>query len=337
MTSPNEILSQSEVDALLSGVGSGAGDEPAPGEAPSASPDGVRPCDLTNPPRTIRGRMPTLDIIHDRFSRLLRASITEILKRPPEIDAQPPRVEKYGEFLSNLITPTNLNIVNLKSLSGMGLIVIEPAMIFTTVDHMFGGDGRYHMRIEGRDFTPVEQRIIERLVKVISADYEQAWAPVHPLAFEYVRSEMHSQFANILSPTDLVVGCTFKIECGNVKSAIHLCLPYAALEPLRDSLTTPRPAGESGPGERWTRTLNAQVQLAQVALTAPLTQLKMQLGELMKLKAGDVIAADVPQGLVAEIEGVPILACRYGVANGRYALKVERVMPPSHNELSMSH
>lgn len=333
MTTPNEILSQSEVDALLNGVGEG----PAPAEESVESPDGVRACDLTNPPRTIRGRMPTLDIIHDRFSRLLRASVMDLLKRTPEIDMQTPRVEKYVEFLSNLITPTNLNIVNLKSLSGMGLIVIEPAMIFTTVDHMFGGDGRYHMRIEGRDFTPVEQRIIERLVKIISADYEQAWAPVHPLGFEYLRSEMHSQFANILSPSDLVVGCTFKIECANIKTAIHFCLPYAALEPLRDVLTTPRPAGESGPGERWTRTLNAQVQLAQVELAAPLTQLTMQLGELMKLKAGDVIAADVPQQLVAQIEGVPILACRYGVANGRYALKVERVMPPSQPDLAMSH
>lgn len=331
MTSPNEILSQSEVDALLNGVG----DAPAPAEESVESPDGVRPCDLTNPPRTIRGRMPTLDIINDRFGRTLRASIAEILRRTPEVDCQPPRVEKYGEFLSNLITPTNLNIVNLKSLSGMGLIVIEPALVFTTVDHMFGGDGRYHMRIEGRDFTPVEQRIIERLVKVISTGYEQAWAPVHPLALEFVRSEMHSQFANILSPSDLVVACTFKLECGNVKSAIHFCLPYAALEPLRDVLTSTRPSGDSGPGERWARTLQSQVQMAQVQLAAPLTKLSMPLAEIMKLKAGDIIAVDVPQKLLADIEGVPILECRYGVSNGRYALKVERVIPPSTNDLSL--
>ena len=333
MTSPNEILSQSEVDALINSVG----DEPAPAEEPVESPDGVRPCDLTNPPRTIRGRMPTLDIINDRFSRLLRNSIGEILRRTPEIDTQAPRVEKYGEFLSNLITPTNLNIVNLKSLSGMGLIVIEPALVFTTVDHMFGGDGRYNMRIEGRDFTPVEQRIIERLVKAISADYEQAWAPVHPLGFEFVRSEMHSQFANILAPSDLVVACTFKIECGNVKSAIHFCLPYAALDPLRDILTTTRPAGDAGPGERWTRTLTSQVQMAQVQLSAPLTQMRTQLGQLMKLKAGDIIGVDIPQKLMAEIEGIPILECRFGVSKGRYALKVERVVPPSTNEHSLQN
>lgn len=332
MASHNEMLSQNEVDALLKSVG----DEAAPLEETVESPDGIRPCDLTNPPRTLRGRMPTLDIIHDRFSRMLRSSIAELLRRTPEIGIQSPRVEKYGDFLSNLISPANLNIVNLKSLTGIGLIVIEPALVFTTVDHLFGGDGRYQMGFEGRDFTPVEQRIIERLVRIISADYEQAWAPVHPLGFEFVRSETHSQFANILSPTELVIGCTFQLECGNVKSAIHFCFPYASLEPLRDALTHTRPTGDAGPGERWTRMLHSQVQMAQVQLSAPLTQVRTQLGDLMKLKIGDVIAIDVPQKLFAEVENIPLLECRYGVSNGRYALKVERIVPPSTPNLNLN-
>lgn len=332
MTSPNEILSQSEVDALLNG----AGDDAAPADEPVERADGVRPCDLTNPPRTIRGRMPTLDIVHDRFARLLRTELTNLIRRNAEIDPQSPRVEKYGEFLNNLITPTSLNIINLKGLTGLGVIVIEPALIFSTVDHLFGGDGRYHMRIEGRDFTLVEQRIIERLVNIVTAEYSRAWLPVHPLSFDYMRSEMHAQFANILSPGDLVVAATFNVEIANVKGAIHLCMPYAALEPLRDQLTTTRPAGDAGPGERWTRTLTAQVQQALVQLTAPLTQVRTPLAQLMKLKAGDVIAVDVPDKIRAEIEGVPILECRYGTANGRYALRVERVMSPSTNEFTLS-
>jgi len=332
MTSPNEILSQSEVDALLNG----GADEPAPAQEPIKDTDGVRPCDLTNPPRTIRGRMPTLDIIHDRFARLLRTELTQLIRRTPEIDPQTPRVEKYGEFLSNLITPTNLNIINIKSLSGMGLVVLEPALVFSAVDHLFGGDGRYHMRIEGRDFTPVEQRIIERILGIVTTEYERAWAPVHPMKYEYVRSEMHSQFVNILSASDLVVASTFNVEIGNVKGAIHICMPYAALEPLRDLLTTTRPSGDAGPGERWTRMLNSHVQQAEVELTAPLTHLRTPLAHLMKLKTGDVIAVDMPQHIRAEIEGVPILECRFGTANGRYALRVERVMSPQHYDQPVS-
>jgi flagellar motor switch protein FliM len=332
MTAPNEILSQSEVDALINGA---AGD-PAPAEAPAEDAHGVRVCDLTNPPRTIRGRMPTLDIIHDRFARAMRGEINTLLRRNPEIDPQPPRVEKYSEFLGNLITPTNLNVVNLGTLSGMGLIVLEPALVFTAVDHLFGGDGRYHMRVEGRDFTPVEQRIIKRLLDIVTAEYEHAWEPVHAMKFEYLRSEMHSQFVNILTPSDLVVASTFNIEIGNVKSAIHICLPYAALEPLRDALTNPRPAGDSGPGERWIRMLTSNVQQAEVQLTAPLTQMRTPLAQLMKLKVGDVLPVDVPQKIRAEIEGVPILECRFGTSNGRYALMVERIMSSEDNEQTVS-
>jgi flagellar motor switch protein FliM len=330
MTAPNEILSQSEVDALING----AADDFAPAEAPAEDPHGVRPCDLTNPPRTIRGRMPTLDTINDRFARALRGEINNLLRRNPEIDPQAPRVEKYGEFLSNLITPTNLNVVNLKPLAGMGLIVLEPALVFTAVDHLFGGDGRYHMRIEGRDFTPVEQRIIKRLLDIVTAEYERAWEPVHAMKFEYLRSEMHSQFVNILTASDLVVASTFNVEIGSVKGAIHIALPYSSLEPLRDALTNPRPAGDTGPGERWTRLLHSNVQQAEVQLSAPLTQLSTPLAQLMKLKAGDVLPVDVPQTIHAEIEGVPILECRFGTSNGHYALMVERVMSRDNNEPS---
>ncbi len=332
MTAPNEILSQSEVDALLNG----SADEPASVETAAEDPQGVYPCDLTNPPRTIRGRMPTLDIINDRFGRTLRTEINNLLRRNPEIDPQSPRVEKYGDFLSNLITPTNLNVVNLSTLSGMGLIVLEPALVFTTVDHLFGGDGRYHMRIEGRDFTPLEQRIIKRLLDIVTTEYERAWEPVHTMKFEYVRSEMHSQFVNILTASDLVVASTFNIEIGNVKGAIHICLPYAALEPLRDALTNPRPAGDTGPGERWVRLLTNNVQQAEVQLTAPLAQLRTPLAQLMKLKAGDVLPLDMGQNIRAEIEGVPILECRFGTSNGRYALRVERILSMEDNEPTMS-
>jgi flagellar motor switch protein FliM len=332
MTAPNEILSQGEIDALIDSTADDA--ELAPG--PAEDPHGVRACDLTNPPRTIRGRMPTLDIINDRFARALRAEISNLLRRNPEIDPQTPRIEKYGEFLNNLTTPTNLNVINLATLTGLGLIVLEPALVFAAVDHLFGGDGRYHMRIEGRDFTPVEQRIIKRLLDIVTAEYERAWEPVHVMKFDYQRSEMHSQFVNILTASDLVVASTFNVEIGSVKGSIHICLPYAALEPLRDALTNPRPAGDTGPGDRWVRLLTNNVQQAEVQLTAPLAQLTAPLAQLMKLKAGDVLPVDVPQTIRAEIEGVPILECRFGTSNGRYALMVEHILSTQDNEHTVS-
>jgi len=328
MARPNEILSQDEVDALLNG---GAKEDESRDEAPLET-GGVRDYDLANPERTVRGRLPTLELINERFTRLLRPAMHTYLRRNPEITTGKTRVQKYGEFLRNLVVPTNLNIVQLKPLRGAGLVVYEPNLVLAAVDNLFGGDGRYHVRVEGRDFTPTEQRIIERLLAITIDEYQTAWAPVYPLTLEYLRSEVNAQFANILSPAELVVTSTFNIEIGPTAGALHICLPYASLEPIRDALSTSRAAGDAGPDERWIRALKQQLHHAEVEISAPLAQLTTQTAHLMKLKVGDVIAMDLPEYVHAEVEGVPMLECRFGAANGRYALKIERVTRISDNE-----
>lgn len=328
MTRPNEILSQDEVDALLNG---GAKEDESHDES-RLETGGVRDYDLANPERTVRGRLPTLELINERFTRLLRPALHAYLRRNPDIAVGNTRVQKYGEFLRNLVVPTNLNIVQLKPLRGAGLIVYEPNLVLAAVDNLFGGDGRYHVRVEGRDFTPTEQRIIERLLAITIEEYQRAWAPVYPLNLEYLRSEVNAQFANILSPAELVVTSTFNIEIGPTTGAVHVCLPYASLEPIRDLLSTSRAAGDTGPDERWVRALKQQLRHAEVEIAAPLAHLVTPTAHLMKLKVGDVIAMDIPEHVYAEIEGVPLLECRFGAANGRYALKVERVTRISENE-----
>lgn len=328
MTRPNEILSQDEVDALLNG---GPKEEESRDELPLEA-GGVREYDLANPERTVRGRLPTLELINERFTRLLRPALHAYLRRNPDIAVGKTRVQKYGEFLRNLVVPTNLNIVQMKPLRGAGLVVYEPNLVLAAVDNLFGGDGRYHVRVEGRDFTPTEQRIIERLLAITIEEYQRSWAPVYPLTLEYLRSEVNAQFANILSPAELVVTSTFNVEIGPTTGAIHVCLPYASLEPIRDLLSTSRAAGDAGPDERWIRALKQQLRHAEVELSAPLARLTTQTAHLMKLKVGDVIAMDIPEHVHAEIEGVPLLECRFGAANGHYALKVERVTRISDNE-----
>ena len=213
----NEFLTQDEVDALLKGV-SGEADSPATDEPAG----GVRSYNLATQERIVRGRMPALEIINDRFARMLRVGLFNFMRRSPEISVGPVRVIKYSEFVRNLVVPTNLNIVQVKPLRGSGLFVFEPSLVFLVVDNLFGGDGRFHMRVEGRDFTATEQRIIRRMLEVVTADYEASWKHVHPLKFEYVRSEMHTQFANIASPTEVVVVSTFSIELGSGGGAFPL-------------------------------------------------------------------------------------------------------------------
>jgi flagellar motor switch protein FliM len=318
----NEFLTQDEVDALLKGV---SGDEEAP-QAVAEPADGVRPYNLATQERIVRGRMPTLEIINDRFSRLLRIGLFNFMRRNPDITIGPVKVIKYSEFLRNLAVPTNLNIIQAKPLRGSAVLVIEPSLVFLMVDTMFGGGGRFHMRVEGRDFTPTEQRLIQRMLEVILSDYQKAWSSVHPLQFEYVRSEMQTQFVNIATPTEVVVVSTFNLELGpSGGGAFHVCMPYAMLEPIRDLLYSPMP-DSTEPDRRWVRLLSKQVQSAEVSLVAHLGTSDLRLRDLMNLKPGDVLPLDIPESIEATVDGVPVMQCKYGVRNGQYALRIERML-----------
>ena len=325
----SEYLSQDEVDALLRGV-NGGGETPEP-EAPA---DGVRPYDIATQERIVRGRMPTLELINERFARQVRIALFNFMRKSPEIAVGQVRVIKYAEFIRNLVVPTNLNIMALQPLRGNGLIVIEPNLIFGIVDNLFGGDGRFHTRVEGRDFTATEQRIILRLLEVVNDEYRKAWAPVYPLAPEYVRSEMHTQFASIATPTEIVVETTFTIEMGAVTGKMHVCFPYASVEPLRDLLFSSIQADRAEPDKRWAKMLAREVQDADVELTVNLAHADLKVRDLVALKPGDVVPVEIPESVVATIDNVPMFGGRYGTLNGQYAIRVERILAGPRDELA---
>ena len=315
-----DILSQDEVDALLRGV-SGDAEEPV---ADDGSADGVRAYDIGRQERIVRGRMPTLELINERFARLLRISLYSYLRRSPEISVGPVRVIKYSDFTRNLPVPTNLNLVHAKPLRGTALFVLDPNLVFQVIDCLFGGSGKIHTRVEGRDFTATELRIIQNILKLSFADYEKSWQPVHPLRFEYVRSEMNTQFANIATPTEVVVVSTFTIDLGSGGGEFNVCMPYAMLEPLRDVIYSGMQADRSESDARWVTMLTRQIQDAEVDLVANLGTATVTLRDLMQLEVGDVIGLNMPDSVVADVDGIPVLDCSYGVTEGRYALKVNR-------------
>jgi flagellar motor switch protein FliM len=316
-----DILSQEEVDALLRGV---TGETEQSAEAPSES--GVRAYDIGRQERIVRGRMPTLELVNERFARLFRIGLFNFMRKNAEISVGPVRVVKYSEFIRNLVVPTNLNLVLAKPLRGTALMVIEPALVFQVVDNLFGGSGRFHTRVEGRDFTPTEMRVIQRLLKVIFTEYQRAWEPVYPLTFEYVRSEMNTQFTNIATPTEVVVATSFSVDLGNGAGDFHVCMPYAMLEPIRKLIYSSVQADRNDADTRWLSLLTAQVYSADVEVVANLAHATLRVKDLLQLQSGDVISLELPDTVTAEVDGVPVLECRYGVMNGHYALKVNRVM-----------
>src|SRR5271167_4144453 len=184
-----DFLSQDEVDALLKGV-TGEADEPVE----EVDSSGARAYNLGTQERIVRGRMPTLELVNERFARLLRVGLFNFMRKSAEISVGQVRVLKYGEFVRNLPVPTNLNMVLMHPLRGTALMVFDPNLVFLIIDNLFGGDGRFHTRVEGRDFTPTEMRMIQCLLDVVFAELEKAWLPVHKIKFEYLRSEVNSQF-----------------------------------------------------------------------------------------------------------------------------------------------
>ncbi|BCB26176.1 flagellar motor switch protein FliM [Sulfurimicrobium lacus] len=325
----DDILSQDEVDALLKGV-TGEPEEEAGGEETA----GVRPYNIAKQERIVRGRMPGLELINERFARLLRIGLFNFVRRTAEISVGPVRVMKYSEFIRNLVVPTNLNLVHIKPLRGTSLFIFDPNLVFLIVDNLFGGDGRFHMRVEGRDFTPTEQRIIQNLLNVVFEEMQKCWHPIYPVEFEYVRSEMNTQFANIATPSEVVVVTTFNIELGSGGGDFHVCLPYAMIEPIRDLLYSSMQGERLEVDERWTKLLTKQIQVAEVNLVANLGETPVTLGQILNMQVGDVISLDIPEAIVAEVDGVPVLECKYGVLNGQYALKVNKILTTSESESS---
>ena len=319
----NEFLSQDEVDSLLKGVV----DEP---DAPTVATDtgGVRAYKLgTSEPR-VNDRMPTLETINDRFARRLRIGLFNFMRRSPEVSIAPLRVVRYGEFMDGLAIPTNLNLATVKPLRGTTLFVFEPPLLFRIIDTLFGGDGRFPALGEGRDFTPTEQRIIQRLLSIAFDDYQRSWENVYPLRFEYLRSEMHAQFATIATPDARVVVSTFNIDIGGGGGALHICIPCATFEPIRHLIHGPIRCDSAEPDGRWRSVLQEQVQAADVEIVADLATTTMTLGALMGIKLGDVLPIDLPATIEARVDGVPIVVCGYGELNGHHALRVERVLRP---------
>ncbi|HRQ04886.1 MAG TPA: flagellar motor switch protein FliM [Nitrosomonas halophila] len=325
------FLTQDEVDALLNHDSVNKQQQDANDDNPSDK-SGVRPYNMATQERIVRGRMPSYEIINARFARFLQLGIYNFMRRAVDIAIGPIKTIKYNEFLRTLVVPSNLNMVSMKPLRGTALIVFDPDLIFLIVDNMFGGDGRFHTRVEGREFTLTEQRIIQRLLEVVFEDYEKAWKSVHPIKFEYIRSEMNPQFASVATPSEIVVTTTFELDIGGGRGEFHVCIPYTMLEPIREQLNSGLRGDPLEVDKYWIKSLGRQVQGAEVELVANLGHTKVTLHQILNMQAGDVVPLDILDTVTAQVDGVPVMECHYGILNGHYALKVKTIRSPTETD-----
>lgn len=325
--SQDDLLSQEEIDALLHGGDSDSGD--SGGTSASDSPK-MRPYDPASQQRVIRERLHSIDIINERFARHFRVSLFNLIRRSADITVESVRYQGFKEFARNLPVPTNLNLISMKPLRGTALVVFPPAMVFMVVDSLFGGNGRFVTRSEGREFTNTEQRVIQRILDLAINAYQDSWRSVYPLEISFLRSELQARFANITnSPNEIIVTTTFHLEVGNLSERFQICMPYSMIEPLRDRLANPVVDGRDPGDQTWNRRMAGEIRQSEVELVAEFANIPSRIGKVLALKTGDVLPMELPSTVTARVDGVPVLECEYGSRNGQSALRVNRVIERS--------
>ena len=325
MNSDQKILNQDEIDALINGMDAGAvktePDAPPP-------PGTVMSFDFMNQMRIVRGRMPTLEMINERFARLFRVNLYNLLRRSPEVAVNPVEMKKWSEYVQTLHVPTSLNMVRIHPLRGIGIVLLEPKLVFAIVDNFFGGNGR-HAKIEGRDFTATEQRIIQMVLKTAFVDLKEAWSHVADIEVEYMQSELNPAFANIVSPSEIVVVTSFHVELEGGGGDVHVTMPYSMIEPLREALDSGMTSDRVEHDERWAYSLKEEIHDAEVELSTVLGHSRISLGDLLNLKPGDIVPCDFGGRVTVMAEAVPVFRGTLGLSRGQQAIKVEeRVRRP---------
>ncbi|MEC4726504.1 flagellar motor switch protein FliM [Shewanella sp. D64] len=317
----SDLLSQDEIDALLHGV-----DDVEEDEEELDSGD-ARSYDFSSQDRIVRGRMPTLEIVNERFARHLRISMFNMMRRAAEVSINGVQMLKFGEYVHSLFVPTSLNMVRLNPLKGTALITMEARLVFILVDNFFGGDGRFHAKIEGREFTPTERRIVQLLLKIIFEDYKDAWAPVMDVEFDYLDSEVNPAMANIVSPTEVVVVSSFHIEVDGGGGDFHITLPYSMIEPIRELLDAGVQSDTQDTDMRWSQALRDEIMDVDVGIDATIVEHKITLRDVMGLKAGDIIPVELPEHIILRVEDLPTYRCKLGKARDNLALRIIEKIP----------
>jgi len=311
-----DLLSQDEIDALLHGVDDGLVQTEM-----AAEPGSVKSYDLTSQDRIVRGRMPTLEMINERFARYTRISMFNMLRRSADVAVGGVQVMKFGEYVHSLYVPTSLNLVKIKPLRGTALFILDAKLVFKLVDNFFGGDGR-HAKIEGREFTPTELRVVRMVLEQAFIDLKEAWQAIMEVNFEYINSEVNPAMANIVGPSEAIVVSTFHIELDGGGGDLHVTMPYSMIEPVREMLDAGFQSDLDDQDERWVKALREDLLDVDVPLSATVARRQLRLRDILHMQPGDIIPVELPEEMIMRANGVPSFKVKLGSHKGNLALQV---------------
>jgi len=326
----DDILSQDEVDALLKGMGGGDVETEDDDSDDGAS---AKSYDFTNQERIVRGRLPALDIINERFAREFQRRFNEMILSSVEVTAGEVRIIKMVDYLRNLFVPTSLNLYRINPLNGVSLFTLDSKLIFTAVDMYFGGTGLLPFKIEGREYTPVEMSMVRSILDIISSNLQTAWGPVMDIEIDYLHSEMNPKFASIVDATDMIVVSPVNVRFEGVEGRIDIVMPYAILEPIRDKLEEGMSNLQGESDNRWSRTLKEESKNIEVNLSVDLAEVKLSMDDVMRMEKGDIIPIDMPDQVAIKVEDIAFVKGKLGESNNKKAVEIEEILHhPAYEE-----
>lgn len=318
-----QILSQVEVDALLKGLSDGDIDTEAKTGGP-VEVDGVSVYDFEDQARSVRGKMPSLEMINEKFCRSINTELFNFLRKGVDVTSEGIETMRYSDFLENLSMPSSLNIFQLTPLRGQAMLAVSSDLVFILVDSYFGGDGSFHARVEGRDFTVVEQSVVRKVVDIIFKEMDDVWRPIHPVEHKFIRSETNPQFVNLVGAGEVVVVYSFQMEVDSHSDRFSFCVPYSIFEPIRDKLYGVRQGELDGIDNAWSENLREQLNQVKVGISGRIGCADMKLSELLSLQVGDVVQLDqkIHEPIDVLVEKRVKFVARPGIRDEHYSIQI---------------
>ncbi|MCP4912328.1 MAG: flagellar motor switch protein FliM [Oligoflexia bacterium] len=328
-----QVLSQDEVDALLNAVNDGGaddilgdGDVGGDFDADDDMDENIQTYDLTNQDRVIRGRMPILEIIYERFIRQFRVSLSNSLRKISTISMISTDLLKFGEFVNTLPIPSCMCIMRFNELRGPALLVFESKLAYAIIDSYFGGTDRPFTKIEGKEFTAIELSFMKKVMDMAIGDLEEAWSPVHRIDAQYLRTEINPQFVGVVPPSDVIIATTLEVEFESASGTIMIVVPYSTIEPIKQKLSSSYQTDNDIADSIWTQAMNEHILEATSTVVCKLGETQMTVGDLVTLEVGDIIPLEQEaSGEVSlDVEGVEKMKCLIGVHKGNRAVQVTK-------------
>lgn len=293
---------------------------------------GLSPFDAAQKRRQGGERLKGLEMINQDFAGRFRRELFSLMQRRTDISAGAILIQPYREFAASLQAPASLNLIRLKPLRGNTLFAFTPELILSAIDTLYGGNGRLPDQ-QDRAFTPSEQRIIQRLLKLMLSAYCDAWQGLQTLEPEFITAETSSRFTGF-SDGETVVVSPFRVSVGDTHGEFAIIFSQAALEPMRDILSKPLPEHIRQDEGHWRQQLASQLQGTELELIARFADIPHSLSRVLALQRGDILPISRPDRLTACVDGVPVFHGSYGSLNGKYALRVEQVINTGINQVN---